>query len=297
MANPLASKFTFNDLRLARNNGRKVAMLTCYDYTTARFMHEAGVPMILVGDSAANVILGHTSTVPVSLSFMIEITAAVRRGAPNALLMGDMPFGSYHSSDQQGVRNVTRMLKLTGCDCIKLEVADGHTSLVKRLSDAGVAVIAHLGLRPQTIGLLGNYRYQGRTAQQAESIVSTAVTMEKAGAAGLLIEAVPAEVGAAVVAATKIPVIGCGAGPACHSSVVVTHDALGLSGHRPRFVPLVSDLSGSVRNAFEEYVRRVSTGEYPAAEHQYEMPVDEAKKFAALTGNVSPVNKVGSKSV
>src|ERR1700722_2001366 len=126
MPHALSTKFTLNDLRAARQTGAKIPMLTCYDYTTARLMQEAGVPALLVGDSAANVILGHSSTIPVSLDFMIEITAAVRRGAPNVLLVGDMPFGSYQASVAQGVKNVVRLLKLTGCDCIKLEVAEGH---------------------------------------------------------------------------------------------------------------------------------------------------------------------------
>jgi 3-methyl-2-oxobutanoate hydroxymethyltransferase len=272
-------KFTLNDLRAARTTGTKVAMLTCYDYTSARHMQEAGVPALLVGDSAGSVILGHASTLPVSLEFMIQITAAVRRGAPGVLLVGDMPFGSYQASTAQGVRNVVRMLKLTGCDCIKLEVAESHTKLVRRLADAGVAVMAHLGLRPQTVGLLGGYRSQGRTATSAEAIVDTAVKMQEAGAAALLLEAIPAEVTTAVVAATTLPVIGCGAGPACHGFVVVSHDMLGLTSSRPRFAPLLADLTSSSKTAFSEYVKQVSTGQYPAAEHLYQMPKDEIDAF------------------
>ena len=282
MANPLSAKFTLNDLRAARETGRRVPILTCYDYTMARFMERAGVPALLVGDSAGSVILGHSSTIPVSLPFMIELTAAVRRGAPNAFLIADMPFGSYQASAAQGVRNVVRMLKLTGCDCIKLEVANSHAKLVSRLADAGIAVMAHLGLRPQWVGLLGGYRSHGRTAEQAKAIVSAAVEMQRAGAAALLIETVPPEVGAAVVAATEIPVIGCGAGPACHGSVIVTHDALNLTPKRPKFVPLISEMDGPITAALAEYVRRVGTGEYPAAEHQYEMPVEEKAKFVNI---------------
>jgi 3-methyl-2-oxobutanoate hydroxymethyltransferase len=282
MANPLSAKFTLNDLRAARETGRHVPILTCYDYTMARFMERAGVPALLVGDSAGSVILGHSSTIPVSLPFMIELTAAVRRGAPNAFLIADMPFGSYQASAAQGVRNVVRMLKLTGCDCIKLEVANSHTKLVSRLADAGIAVMAHLGLRPQWVGLLGGYRSHGRTAEQAKAIVSAAVEMQRAGAAALLIETVPPEVGAAVVAATEIPVIGCGAGPACHGSVIVTHDALNLTPKRPKFVPLISEMDGSITAALAEYVRRVGSGEYPAAEHQYEMPAEEKAKFVNI---------------
>jgi 3-methyl-2-oxobutanoate hydroxymethyltransferase len=273
------TKFTLNDLRAARTNGTKVPMLTCYDFTTARLMQESGVPALLVGDSAGSVILGHSSTLPTSLEFMIEITAAVRRGAPNVLLVADMPFGSYQASTAQGVRNVSRMLKLTGCDCIKLEVAESHTQLVKRLADAGVAVMAHLGLKPQTVGLLGGYRSQGRTALAADAIVETAMRMQEAGASVLLLEAVPAEVTTAVVAATTVPVIGCGAGPACHGFVVVTPDILGLTPSRPKFAPLLQDLTSPLKSAFAEYVKQVTTGQYPSAEHLYQMPMDEKERF------------------
>src|SRR5947209_10079385 len=146
MASGLTKKFTLKDLRAARTGGAKVAMLTCYDFTTARLMQEAGVPALLVGDSAGNVVLGHATTLPVPLSFMIEITAAVRRGAPLALVVADMPFGSYHGSVARGVKNVCRMVQQSGCDGVKLEVAAGHLPLVRELADAGVAIVAHLGL-------------------------------------------------------------------------------------------------------------------------------------------------------
>ncbi len=282
MPNSLPAKFSLNDLRAARVSGTKVPMLTCYDYTTATLMQAAGVPMLLVGDSAGNVILGHSSTVPVSLNFLIELTAAVRRGAPNTLLVGDMPFGSYQASTSQGVRNVARMLKLTGCDCIKLEVAESHQTLVKRLADAGVAVMAHIGLRPQAVGLMGGYRSQGRTAESADEIVQAAELMQRAGAASLLLEAVPAEVTDAVVSATTIPIIGCGAGPACHGFVVVTHDLLGLTPGRPKFAPLLQDLSVPIKAAFAQYIKQITTGQYPAAEHLYQMPMDEKQKFSKL---------------
>ncbi len=254
-------------------------MLTCYDYTTARLMQEAGIPALLVGDSASNVILGYSTTLPVSLQFMIEITAAVRRGAPNCLVMADMPFGSYQGSLDRGVRNVCRMVKRTGCDAVKLEAAEGHLRLVRELADAGVAVIAHLGLRPQTVGLIGAYRYQGRTAAEARTIVQLSRQMQQSGAAAVLLEAVPPEVSAEVVRQTEIPVLGCGAGPACHGYVFVTHDALGLSPHVPRFVPALGDLAQPMTAAFAEYVRLVSSGQYPEKEHCYDMPADERERF------------------
>ena len=279
MPSPLTRKITLTDLRNARRDGTRVPMLTCYDYTTARLMHEAGVPALLVGDSAANVVLGHPTTLPVPLSLLIELTAAVRRGAPMSFLVGDMPFGSYGGSVAQGVRNAARMLKLSGCDCVKLEVGDGHLALVKALADVGVAVMAHLGLRPQSVGLLGGYRFQGRTAAEADAIVRLAVRMARAGAAAVLLEAVPPEVAAAVVDATDVPVIGCGAGPACHGSVVVTHDALNLTPSRPRFVPALADLAAPATAAFAEYVRLVGDGAYPAPEHNYQMDPAERAKF------------------
>ena len=281
MPTPLSRKFGIADLRAVRRGGEKVPMLTCYDFTTARLMQQAGVPALLVGDSAANVILGHPTTLPVSLSFMIEITAAVRRGAPLALVMADMPFGSYQGSVARGCRAVFRMVKETGCDCVKLEVGPGNAALVRELSEAGVAVVAHIGLRPQSVGLLGSYRYQGRTAAEARQIIQLATRMEASGAAALLLEAVPAEVGKAVVEATQLPVMGCGAGPHVHGHVVVTHDAVGLSPTRPRFVPLVGDVAGPSIKAFSDYADAIRTGKYPAAEHQYEMEPAERQKLAS----------------
>lgn len=282
MSTPLTRKITVADLRSARADGRRIAMLTCYDFSTARLMQEAGVPAVLVGDSAANVILGYDTTLPVSLEFMIEITAAVRRGAPLALLLADMPFGSYQASVSQGVRNVCQMVKETDCDMVKIEVGAGHASLVTALADAGVAVMAHIGLRPQSVSLLGGYKFQGRTADEAARIVELAESMEQAGAAAILLEAVPPQVSEAVVSRTSLPVIGCGAGPACHGTVFVTHDALGLTQHRPRFVPDLLDAAGPLRQAFAGYVDAVSAGAYPAGEHNYIMPADEAGKLKLL---------------
>jgi 3-methyl-2-oxobutanoate hydroxymethyltransferase len=256
-------------------------MLTCYDFSTARVMQDAGVPLLLTGDSAANVILGHSTTIPVPLSFMIEITAAVRRGAPLAMLVADMPFGSYAGDLPLGVRNVIRMMKLSGCDCVKLEVGAVHAELVHQLAENGIPVMAHIGLKPQTVNLLGGYKFQGRTADEARAIVALAQQMENAGASALLLEAVPAEVSAKVVQETGIPIIGCGAGPACHGSVIVTHDGIGLSQHRPRFAPELGDVGSVLKESLARYVERVTGGQYPAAEHQYEMPAEEKARFLA----------------
>ena len=285
MPDEVVNPFTLADLRRARAEGAKVPMLTCYDFTTAGLMADAGVPMLLVGDSAANVILGHRTTLPVPLDFLIELTAAVRRGAPDALVLGDLPFGSYGANVEQGVASACRMVQQSGCDLVKIEATKGHAALVSTLADAGVAVMVHLGLRPQTVGLMGGYRFQGRTAVEAREVVIAAKVLADAGAAAVLVEAVPPEVAEAVVRAVDVPVIGCGAGPACCGHVVVTPDLLGLTPRRPRFVPTLEmsagrDFAGHLRGAFSAYAAMVRDGTYPAPEHCYAMPPAERRAFA-----------------
>lgn len=269
MKTSIARKITLDDLRQARTSGKSLAMLTCYDYSMARLMEEAGVPLLLVGDSAASVMLGYPSTLPVSLSFMIEITRAVRAGAPNSFVIADMPFGSYHGSHGSAVRNVCRMVKQSNCDCVKLEVAPSHARLVSKLRDAGVAVMAHLGLRPQSVNLLGGYKAQGRSDEARKEIIDQAALFERAGAAAILLEAVPPEVSQAVVNTVSVPVVGCGAGPACHAHVVVVHDLLRMTDHAPRFVPKGEDVAHAIKQAFHQYVELVHSGAYPGPEHVY----------------------------
>ncbi|HEV8291741.1 MAG TPA: 3-methyl-2-oxobutanoate hydroxymethyltransferase [Tepidisphaeraceae bacterium] len=281
MSAPLKEKITLQHLRQTRKENKKLPILTCYDFTMARLMQESGVPAILVGDSASNVILGHDTTLPVSLDFMIDITAAVRRGAPLALLIADMPFGSYQASTEQALTNTFRMIKSTICDAVKIEATDEHAPLVRALSAAGAAIIAHLGLRPQSVNVLGGYRYQGKTALEAQKIVALSLLMEQSGAAAILLEAVPPEVTNAVIEMCSVPVIGCGAGPACHASVIVTHDGLGLTKNQPRFVPTLADVATPLREAFARYVSDVSSGKYPAPQHNYAMPPEEQTKLRA----------------
>ncbi len=259
-------------------------MLTCYDYTMARLMQQAGVPMLLVGDSASNVILGHSTTLPITLEFLIELTAAVRRGAPLALVIADMPFGSYQASVEQAVKNVSKMVKLSGCDGVKLEVDHGHAPQVRALADAGVAVIAHLGLRPQAIGMMGAYRYQGRTAEQADQLLQLARAMEQAGASAILLEATVPEIALAVSQTCNLPIIGCGGGRYCDASVVVTHDAIGWTENRPRFVPDLGDLASPLRNALAAYAAAVEARSYPAPEQEYSMDPEQRKRFLESHG-------------
>ncbi len=281
MPAPLKEKITLTHLRNARRDNTKLPILTCYDFSMARLMQEAGVPAILVGDSASNVVLGHDTTLPISLDFLIDITAAVRRGAPLALLIADMPFGSYQAGTEQALLNTYRMVKSTNCDAVKFEATDEHAPLVRTLSAAGVAVICHLGLRPQAVNSLGGYRYQGKTAAEAQKIVALSLLMEQSGAAAILLEATPPEVANAVTEVCSVPVIGCGAGPACHASVIVTHDALALTKNQPRFVPTLADIAAPLREAFTRYIADVTGGKYPAPEHNYTMPAEEQSKLRA----------------
>jgi 3-methyl-2-oxobutanoate hydroxymethyltransferase len=274
---PLVKKITLRDLEAARQARRALPMLTCYDFTTATVMQQAGIPLLLVGDTAAVVILGHESTVHIRQPILQELTAAVRRGAPLAYLVADMPFGSYHADEGQAIENVCEMVRATGCDAVKLEVTQRQAGLVQRLADAGVAIWAHLGLRPQSAQRMG-YRTQGRAAAEAHQIVADARQMVQSGAAAILLEAIPPEVGQAVVEAVEVPVIGCGAGPAPMGHVVVLQDLLGQTPHRPRFVP---EFAGelSLQQAVEQYAKMVVSGSYPGREHCYEMAPGESEQF------------------
>lgn len=267
-------KMTLDGFRSAMDTGRKLAMLTCYDFSTARLLERAGIQLLLVGDSAANTILGYDSTLPVSLEFMIEITRAVRKGAPNSFVMADLPFGSF-STRSQGLHNAVRLVKETGADSVKIECTRGHLGLVQGLADAGVAVFAHLGLTPQKVGLIGGYKAQGRTAHDALMIADLAADFANSGAAGILLETVPPQVSEIICGHLDVPVIGCGAGPACHAHVVVLHDLLGLSERNPKFAPNLGDGGATIIKAAERYAADIVSGDYPKPAHCYEMPKDE----------------------
>ncbi len=245
------------------------ACLTCYDATTARWLERAGIPVLLVGDTAAEMILGEPGTIHAPLDFMLTLTAAVKRGAPDTFVMGDMPFGSYQCDDAEAVRNAMRFLTEGRADAVKLEVDIEWVGLVAKLTKAGVPVVAHLGSRPQCAKQEGGYRSAGRTQAALEVIVDTAIEMEAAGARMILLEAVPNEVSAAVVKATSIPVIGCGAGTACHGQIVVTQDLLGLTDWQPAFARPIAQLGESLMQAAGTWREKVSTGDL--GEHPYGM--------------------------
>ncbi len=278
--NEITQPITLTALRRMAAAGEPIACLTCYDATTARHLAAGGVPVLLVGDSAAQVMLGFERSIDAPLEFMLQITAAVKRGAPRAFVMADMPFMSYQASDAQAVRNAGRFMVEGRADAVKLEVDRAYGELVGKLSRAGVPVVAHIGWRPQTASQAGvrTAKIAGRTARDAERLIDDAQLMEARGAVMLLIEQCPAPVAAAVVRAVDVPVIGCGAGPACHGHVVVLQDLLGMTDRRPSFVQPLADGAAFLQNAANDWGQLLRSGRY-LAEHPYHMDQGEAAKL------------------
>lgn len=277
---PAAEKITLATL-LARKRQRKpITMLTAYDFPTAQIEAAAGIDCILVGDSAAQVVLGYDSTLPITMDFLVTLAGAVRRGAPNVFLVGDMPYLSYHVNAQDAIRNAGRFMAEAGCDCVKVEGDARIAETVRLMAAATIPVMVHLGLRPQAVHQLGGYRAQGRDAGSAEQLVRDAKTLEVAGACAILLEAVPPEPARVIAESTDLPVIGCGAGPHCDGHVVVLHDMLGITeGNLPRFVKRYGDIRLAIRQAVEAYVSDISERRYPGPEHRYEMDADQRAVF------------------
>lgn len=240
------------------SSGEPFGALTCYDATTARWLQRAGIHVLLVGDTAAEMVLGYSRTIDMPLDLLIALTAGVKRGAPATFVMADMPFLSYHTTDDEALRNAGRFLTEGLADIVKLEADASFAPLVARLTRAGIPVCAHVGTRPQQVALTGGYVSTGKTPKQAAQIVSDAVALEQAGAVMLLIEAVPDAVTAEVLAATTVPVIGIGAGNATHGQVLVLQDLLGLTDHPPAFARPVVQLGETIQGACETYLRLVA---------------------------------------
>lgn len=257
--------------------GERFACLTCYDYTTAQWLEKAGVPLLLVGDTAAEMILGLPGTIYAPLDFLITITAAVKRGAPDTLVMGDMPFMSYQVDEAEGIRNAGRFITEGRADIVKLEVDHTFAPLISKIARAGIPVVAHIGTRPQTVKLHGGYRSSGRKADDAQRLVDDAIAMEEAGANMLLIEAVPNEVSQRIVEKTSIPLIGCGGGPACHGQIVVLQDLLGLSSWQPSFAHPVAHLGEQLMDAASQWIELVRASNL--GPHPYTMKDNELDKF------------------
>lgn len=281
-------KTTLSTLMGRKRSGKKIAVLTAYDYPNACIQEEAGVDCILVGDSAAQVVLGHDSTLPITLDFLVTLATAVRRGAPSVYLIGDMPYLSYQVTAPEAIRNAGRFMAEAGCDCVKVEGDRRLAETVSAMTAATIPVMAHLGLRPQAVHQTGGYRAQGRTAESANRLIEDARILEEAGACALLLEAVPPEPARIIAEATRLPVIGCGAGPHCDGHVVVLHDMLGLSsGPMPRFVKRYGDLRTATADAVRAWVLDIASGAYPGAEHVYPMGEGESAGLRALGNSES----------
>ncbi|HJR18149.1 MAG TPA: 3-methyl-2-oxobutanoate hydroxymethyltransferase [Actinomycetota bacterium] len=259
---------TIHDLRARKERGERFVMLTAYDYPTAQILDEAGVPVLLVGDSLAQVVLGYDSTIPVTMDEMLHHTRAVARGARNALIVGDMPFMSYQTSVEEGLRNAGRFLKEGGAHTVKIE--GPQAELASAMSDRGIPVMGHLGLTPQSVHLFGGYKVQGRTDEQAVRIKMWAKELEEAGAYALVLECVPSALAEEITASLSIPTIGIGAGPHCDAQVLVIHDMLGITaGPGPKFVKRYADLRGTITDAVKQYSEEVASGVYPDDDHSY----------------------------
>lgn len=281
-----AGKLALPELAEMKRRGDKIVMVTAYDMPGARFAEDAGIDMILVGDTAAMVVLGHEgTTVPVTMDEMLFLTRAVVRAVHRPIVVGDMPFGSYQVSDEDAVRNAIRFVKEAGADVVKLEGAGPMVSRARAIVEAGIGVVGHIGLTPQSATMLGGFKTQGKTAEAARALVEGARALEDAGCVALVLEAVPAPVAAEVTKLLAIPTIGIGAGAACDGQVLVYHDLLGLSeGHLPRFVKRYANLSREIRDALETYASEVRSGAFPGDEHAYVMADDERAAFESRAG-------------
>lgn len=278
-------KVTVRTLQRKKETGEKITMLTAYDTPTARFIDEAGIDIILVGDSVGNNVLGYENTLPVTMDEMIHHAKAVRRGVTYAFLVGDMPFMSYQVSVEEGVRNAGRFLKEAGCDCIKLEGGIEVLPVVKAIIASGIPVMGHLGLTPQSVQKFGGYVVQGKTAESAAGILAAARALEDVGCCAVLLEAIPHQLGTYITEQLKVPVIGIGAGPGTDAQVLVTPDLLGtFEIFKPKFAKRYLNLAELTRTALEAYRDEVIAGTFPGDEHCFDMPDGEAEKLKALDG-------------
>ncbi len=262
--------------------GEPIVMVTAYDYPSAQVAQEAGVDVVLVGDSGAMTVLGYPSTVPVSTDEMLMLASAVRRGLRTPLLVGDLPFGSYEASDAQAISTAQRFVKEAGCDAVKLERGGTSVARARAIVQAGIPVMGHVGLTPQTATALGGYRAQGRTAERALDVARDALALQEAGCFAIVLEAIPAAVAHALMPRLQIPVIGIGAGAATDGQVLVFHDLLGIyDGHAPRFAKRYADVKAQMVAGVAEYAAEVRSGRFPGPEHAYSIDDDELERFLA----------------
>lgn len=273
-------KVTITDIQNKKRDAKKITMLTAYDYPMARLVDDAGIDIILVGDSLGMVVLGYDSTVPVTMDEMIHHAKAVRRGTKYAFLIGDMPFGSYQISKEESVRNAIRFMKEAGCEAVKLEGGDEVLEVTKAIIDAGIPVLGHLGLTPQTISKLGGYKAQGKTADSANKILEQALKLERAGCFAIVLECVPNEVSRMITGKLKIPTISCGGGVDCDGQVLVTNDMIGIFDRfTPKFVKQYIKLGPAILDAFKKYKEEVEKGIFPGEEHSFTIKEEELNKL------------------
>jgi 3-methyl-2-oxobutanoate hydroxymethyltransferase len=273
-------KVSAPSLRLSKQRGERLVCLTAYDYPTARIVDEAGIDIILVGDSLGNVVLGYGNTVPVTLEEILIHLKAVRRAVQRALLVADMPYGTFHTGDDDAVRNALRLVKEGGAEAIKLEGGHKRVHLVKRLVDEEISVMGHIGLTPQSINQLGAYRVQGKTPKAAQQLIDDAKAMEDAGAFAVVLEVVPREIAQMITESISIPTIGIGAGVHCDIQVLVLHDMLGLGfGKQARFVRPYANLREVMTDAVTRYAEDVRNGTYPSEAESYALPAQTAAEL------------------
>jgi 3-methyl-2-oxobutanoate hydroxymethyltransferase len=282
-------KLTLTQFADMKSRGEKIVMVTAYDASSARLAEQAGIDVLLIGDSAGMVVLGHDGTVPVTVEEMLFLTRSVSGAVERPLVVGDMPFGSYHVSDEDALRNAIRFVKEGGADVVKLEGAGPSLSRVRAIVAAGIGVMGHVGLTPQTETILGGFKTQGRTAAKARQLLADALALEAAGCFAIVLEAVPVPVAMRITESLTVPTIGIGAGAACDGQVLVYHDLLGLTeGRAPRFVKRYAHLAEEIRGALTTYAEEVRNGVYPAPEHTYAMPEDELELFSEAFSSARP---------
>jgi len=280
------TKITIADLLQAKREKRKIVAVSCYDYPTAKLLAQTKTHMILVGDSAAQVVLGFDSTLPATMDYMVAITAAVRRGAPNLYLVADMPFLSYHLGTSQAIKNAARFILEAGAQMVKIELSEPYLNVAKAVSDAGIAVMAHIGIRPQTSVKRGKLKAEATTAEMAVELINLAEQAIYAGANSLLIEGTAAEVAEIITRRSKVPVISCGAGPDCDGQILIAPDILGLSQQPgPKFAKSFANLAETTVEAFTEYAQQVTEGRFPDDNHSYHMKQGQLERLRELLGN------------
>jgi 3-methyl-2-oxobutanoate hydroxymethyltransferase len=278
-----AGKLPLPELAEMKRRGEKIVMVTAYDAPSGRLADTAGVDLILVGDSSGMVVHGRETTVPVSLDEIVFMTQWVMRGAKRPLVIADMPFGSYEESDEQAVRNAVRLVKEGGADAVKLERGGTSVARARAIVGAGIPVMGHVGLTPQTATVLGGFKAQGRTAERAQQLVAEAVALEAAGCFAVVLEAIPPAVGRAATQALGVPTIGIGAGAETDGQVLVWHDMLGFyEGRAPRFVKRYAELGDAIVEALEQYAEQVRSGAFPEERHTYAMPEEERAAFEGV---------------